>query len=166
MIQKNHPIRRWKQWLALPLLGVLLVAFACERSLDTVAPANTAIPSERIGDVPESARIYTYVEQMPHLADGGGTSAIVTYIQQHLVYPQVPAASQRTGRVFASFTVTDQGEVKTVQIVKGLDAPYDAAVVDAIKQLPRFVPGKQDGTPVNVSFTIPVLFAPTAPASK
>jgi hypothetical protein len=42
--------------------------------------------------------------------------------------------------------------------VKGIAPAYDAAVLAAIEKLPRFVPGKQSGRAVMVSFTVPVLF--------
>ena len=174
MIQKNNPIRRWKQWLALPLLGVLLVAVACEKA---APPAESAVSSANQSSqsapppppilAPKASQnsrshlsmVYTYAEQMPELPGGGGNQAIVEFIQQHLAYPKVAAADQRTGRVFASFNVDSQGEVQAPAIVKGLGAAYDEAVLAAVRQLPRFVPGKQDGKAVTVSFTVPILFA-------
>jgi TonB family protein len=159
MIQKTNSIRRWKQWLALPLLGLLLVAVACERNLDAVAPATTAIPSERIDNLAASSRVYTYVEKMPKMPGGGGNQAIVAFIQQHLAYPKVAAADQRTGRIFVSFVVDVQGNVQSPVIVKGLGAAYDEAVVAAVRQLPQLEPGTQDGKAVAVAFTVPVLFA-------
>ena len=161
MIQRTNPIRRWKQWLALPLLGVLLVAVACEKANTTLPPPPPPPPPIQLSVAPPASPsgVYSYVEQMPELTSGGGMAAIVAYIQQHLVYPSVPAGSQRTGRVFASFIVTDQGEVQAVKVIKALGPTYDAAVVTAIRQLPRFVPGKQKGRAVNVSYTVPILFA-------
>ena len=49
--------------------------------------------------------------------------------------------------------------MQAAEIIKGLSAAYDEAVLKAIQQLPRFVPGKKDGKAVNVSFTVPILFA-------
>jgi TonB family protein len=174
MIQKTNPIRRWKQWLALPLLGVLLVAVACEKAASPVAPAVSSAtadvqqapppppkPISADGRMapPAPPAVYTYVEQMPQLASGGGNQAIVAFIQQHLAYPKVAAADQRAGRVFASFIVDNEGKVQAPAIVKGLGTAYDEAVLAAVRQLPKFEPGKQDGKPVAVSFTVPILFA-------
>ncbi|GAC1370405.1 MAG: hypothetical protein NVSMB30_09040 [Hymenobacter sp.] len=117
---------------------------------------------------PASAdKLYTYVEQMPQLPGGGGNAAIVGYIQSHLVYPKVGPANRKEGRVFVSFTVTKTGEVQAINIVHGLAAEYDAAVVAAVRQLPRFTSGRQGGKAVNVSFTVPILFATaTLPAGQ
>ncbi len=171
MIQKTSPIRRWKQWLALPLLGVLLVAVACEKTTPLAAPAPSASRQDASAPPPPPIlhnltpapplppAVYVYVEQMPQLPGGGGNQAIVEYIQNHLKYPEVSPNDRRMGRVFVSFIVTNQGEVQAVDVVKGLGAAYDAAVVAAVQQLPKFVPGRQNDKAVNVSFTVPVLFA-------
>ncbi|MDO7850811.1 M56 family metallopeptidase [Hymenobacter convexus] len=168
MIQKTSPIRRWKQWLALPLLSALLFTVACEKVASPAEQAassaaqNALVPPPPPPPPPTLEKVYTYVEKMPQLPGGGGNRAIVEYIQNHLAYPQVSAANQKTGRVFVSFVVNSGGEVFNPNIVKGLGPEYDAAVVAAIGQLPRFEPGTQDGKPVAVSFTVPILFATAA----
>ena len=164
MIQKTTPIRRWKQWLALPLLAVLLFTVACERNKETVTPAGTPIPAAQLqyGVGEPKNGLYVYVEQMPQLPGGGGNTAIVEYIQRHLTYPNVAAANRKTGRVFVSFVVAESGEVKAPEIVKGLSPEYDNAVVAAVQQLPRFAPGQQAGKAVAVLFTVPILFATAA----
>ena len=86
-------------------------------------------------------------------------AAVSAYIQQRVAYPRLPAAEQHTGTVFASFIVTDKGEVQAAKIIKGLAPAYDEAVLAAIRQLPRMEPGLQDGRPVNVSITLPIKFA-------
>ena len=95
---------------------------------------------------------------MPKMPGGGQNKAIVDYIQSKLVYPDVAPANRKEGRVFVSFYVDSEGVVKQPKIVKGLDPAYDAAVVAAVQQLPRFTPGRQAGKAVAVSFTVPVQF--------
>ena len=175
MIQKTNPIRRWKQWLALPLAGVLVAAVACEKAAPPAEPAASSAsadaqvapppPPKLVSSVgsdtppPPPPAVYTYVEHMPELVSGGGNQAIIEFIQQHVAYPKVNAADQREGRVFVSFIVDNQGVVQAPAIVKGLGPAYDEAVLAAVRQLPRFAAGKQDGKSVAVTFTVPVLFA-------
>jgi TonB family protein len=103
--------------------------------------------------------VYAYVEQMPQLPGGGGQPAIVQAILSKIVYPKAaPGETLPAGRVFASFTVDADGAVQGPKIVKGLSPAFDEAVLSAIKQLPRFEPGKQGGQPVAVSFTVPIQF--------
>jgi TonB family protein len=104
-------------------------------------------------------KVYTYVEQMPKLPGDGGQRAIVEAIQRKLVYPKAKAGEALPdGRVFANFVVDTDGTVQNATIVKSLSAVFDNAVLAAIRQLPRFEPGKQNGKAVAVSFTVPIEF--------
>lgn len=103
-------------------------------------------------------KVYTYVEVMPQLPGGGGNAAIINAIQQAVKYPPLAVRNQVQGRVVVSFTVNAQGDVSDVKIVKGLGSGLDEEVARAVYQFPRFVPGKQDGKAVAVSFTVPITF--------
>jgi TonB family protein len=104
-------------------------------------------------------KIYTYVEQMPQLPGGGGMQALSQAVRSKISYPKAaPGETLPEGRVFASFVVDTDGTVQDVKTVKGLSPAFDEAVLAAIRQLPRFEPGKQNGKAVAVSFTIPIEF--------
>jgi len=99
-------------------------------------------------------KVYTQAEQMPTLAGGGG-AAIAAAIQKNLEYP---AGNTSEGTVLVKFVVDADGIVGNTTILKGLTAATDKAVLVAVQKLPRFVPGKQDGQPVAVAYTMPVRF--------
>ena len=103
-------------------------------------------------------KVYTYVEQMPELPTGGGQAAIVGAIQKAVRYPPMALRNQVEGRIFASFTVNPQGDVTDVKVVKGLGSGLDEETIRAIKTLPKFRPGKQNGRAVSVSFTVPITY--------
>ncbi|HET9503195.1 MAG TPA: TonB family protein [Hymenobacter sp.] len=104
-------------------------------------------------------KVYRYAEQMPQLPGGGGQVAITQAVQSKITYPKAaPGEVLPSGRVFANFTIDTDGTVQDAKIVKGLSPAFDAAVLAAVRQLPRFEPGKQNGQPVAVAFTIPVEF--------
>ena len=111
-----------------------------------------------VEEVVETNKVYTYVEQMPALPGGGGMGAIVSAIQKNVRYPAVDLRNQVEGRVFASFTVDENGDISDVKIVKGLSGTIDAETIRSIKSLPKFIPGKQNGRSVKVSFTVPVTY--------
>jgi len=110
---------------------------------------------------PEDSRAYTYVEEEASLPGGGGTAALTAAVQQALVVP----ADAEPGRVFVNFVVTQQGDAISPHILKGLSASTDAAVLAAVRRLPRLVPGKMNGRAVRVQFTLPITVSPT-PGSK
>ncbi|MBF9223886.1 TonB family protein [Hymenobacter ruricola] len=157
MIQKTSPVRRWKQWLALPLAGVLVLAVACEKATPKAEPAAAAAAQPAVAPPPPQM-VYETVDQMPALPGGGGSEAIVGAIQQHLDYPAVAPRDRKSGTSFVTFVVSDQGEVQAVKVLKSLGPAYDAAVIAAIQRLPVFVPGRKEGKAVAVSFTVPIQF--------
>ena len=108
---------------------------------------------ETVGSKP-----YHFVEQMPELPGGGGQAAIVAAIQRAVKYPRQALSNGVEGKVFVSFTVTSKGDVVDVQIVKGLGSGLDEETLRDIKTLPKFIPGKQNGREVSVSFTVPVTY--------
>ena len=110
-----------------------------------------------VEDVVEN-KVYTYVEQMPELPGGGGNTAIVVAIQKATKYPSLALRNQVEGRIFVSFTVNAQGDVSDVKVVKGLGSGLDEETIRAVKTLPKFRPGKQNGRAVSVSFTVPITF--------
>ena len=102
--------------------------------------------------------VYVSVEQMPELPGGGGQTAIVLAIQRAVKYPSLALHNGVEGKVYASFTVNEKGEIVDLRIVKGLGSGLDEETIRAIKSLPRFIPGKQNGREVSVSFTVPVTY--------
>ncbi len=113
--------------------------------------------SDIISDVVDN-KPYTYVEQMPQLPGGGGNAAIVAAIQKAIRYPPLALRNQVEGRIFVSFTVNAKGDVSDVKVVKGLGSGTDEETIRAVNSLPKFIPGKQNGRAVAVSFTLPITF--------
>jgi protein TonB len=122
----------------------------------TGAPLNEYPETEKF--TPTGNEVYTYVEQMPQLLRGGGTTAIVAYIQQRVRWPQALSRTDIEGRVYATFIVGKTGVVREAKIVKGLAPLLDAETLRVIRTLPAFTPGRQGGHPVAVSFTVPIMF--------
>lgn len=114
--------------------------------------------SKEIGDDVVKKTIFTVVEQMPQLTTGGGTAAIVAAIQKAVKYPSLALRNGVEGRVFVSFVVNPQGDVSDVKVVKGLGSGLDEETMRAVQNLPKFIPGKQNGQAVSVAFTVPISF--------
>jgi hypothetical protein len=104
-------------------------------------------------------KVYVYVDQMPTLNGQNAVAASTAAIKQYLVVP--PAAPD--GRLFVYFEVDKTGRVCHPKIVKGLRADVDSAVVAAVRQFPRFSPGKQAGKAVTVSFVVPAIISAKQP---
>ena len=101
--------------------------------------------------------VFLIVEDMPTF-QGGSIENFRNYIQATVKYPALAMENSISGTVYVSFVVNRRGEVSNITIARGVDASLDEAVINALKNAPKWEPGKQRGKPVNVSFSIPVKF--------
>jgi len=104
----------------------------------------------------EEAQIFTVVESMPGFP--GGDAARIKYLNENIQYPQMARESGIQGRVFVTFVVEKDGSVTDVKVLRGIGGGCDEEAVRVIKNMPKWVPGKQRGKPVRVQFNMPILF--------
>ena len=88
----------------------------------------------------------------------GGEAALMKWLQSHLQYPQLAAENNIQGRVVVQFVVTKSGAIGEVKVVRSVDRDLDREAIRVCKSLPKFVPGRQNGQPVSVWYTLPVTF--------
>ena len=100
--------------------------------------------------------IFRHVEQMPEFP--GGEAALMRFINENLRYPTTAIENGIQGRVTVQFVVKKDGSVDDVTVLHGVDSALDQEAIRVCKTLPKFIPGKQNGQPVNVWFTLPIIF--------
>ncbi len=88
----------------------------------------------------------------------GGENEMYAFIKKNLNYPAVDQEMGNQGRVTIRFVVNKNGEISNVQLVKGVSPGCDKEAMRVIKSMPKWIPGRQNGEPVNVYFIIPVVF--------
>ena len=164
---------RWKTLRALavvPVIALALLAFANTKSVAAVVANQQAImtPTSEVvkanaeaqvtdESVPQSKKmVYKSVEQMPRFP--GGEAGLMRYLQSNINYPANAAKNNIGGRVILQFVVEKDGHIGEVKVVRSIDPEIDAEAVRVVKSLPDFIPGRQDGEPVAVWYTIPVSF--------
>jgi TonB family C-terminal domain len=96
------------------------------------------------------------VQEMPEPV--GGESVLYKYIADNTHYPVIAKENGIEGKVFVRFCVTSKGAVDQVSILKGVDPDLDAEAIKVVKTFPLFKPGKQDGKPVPVWFSVSINF--------
>ena len=100
--------------------------------------------------------IFRHVEQMPEFP--GGQVELMKFINENLRYPVAAIENGIQGRVMVQFVVKKDGSVDDVTVLHGVDSALDQEAIRVCKTLPKFIPGKQNGQPVNVWFTLPIIF--------
>ena len=108
-------------------------------------------PEEPVKPKDEAFRV---VEQMPAFA--GGNEALIEFIQDNLRYPEND--EEISGRVIVEFIVRSNGSIENVTVLRSLDARFDKEAVRLVQSMPQWIPGKQNGNPVDVYFTLPIRF--------
>jgi len=104
----------------------------------------------------EETKVFDVVEQMPEFP--GGQAALLKWIGDHIKYPAVAEENGIQGRVVCTFVVERDGSVTDVQVARSIDPSLDKEAIRVLKQMPRWNPGKQNGSSVRVKYTVPVTF--------
>lgn len=106
--------------------------------------------------VVEETKIFTVVEQMPMFP--GGDGALMGYLRDNIHYPTVAAENGVQGRVVVGFVVERDGSITDVNILRGVDPSLDREAMRVVKSMPKWTPGKQNGSAVRVKYQVPVSF--------
>ncbi len=88
----------------------------------------------------------------------GGAGALFMHLQKNLNFPQEAKDNHVNGAVKTEFTVDSLGNIKDVKVLEGLGYGCDEAAIAAIKSMPKWTPGKKNGKPVEIKYTLPVRF--------
>ena len=104
----------------------------------------------------EETKVFDFVEQMPSCP--GGPSALMQYLSSNIKYPVVAEENGVQGRVVCTFVVERDGSITDVRVIKSVDPSLDKEAVRVVKSMPKWIPGKQNGSAVRVKYTVPVTF--------
>ena len=96
------------------------------------------------------------IDEMPEFK--GGMKELMKYIAENIKYPDQAKADRLQGNVEVHFNINQNGKVENVEVQKATYQLLDAEASRVINAMPNWIPGKQDGKPVNVSFIIPIQF--------
>ena len=122
------------------------LAKAEAKASDVTAPADTT-----------KNVVYDVTETLPQFP--GGQGVMMKYLAANIKYPASAVKAKKQGRVIVAFVIQKDGSVTNARIVKSVDPELDAEALRIVKAMPNWTPGTQDGKPVNVRYTIPVVFS-------
>ena len=103
-----------------------------------------------------NTKVYDVVDEMPCFP--GGNKGLMTFIVQNLVYPVTAQENGVQGRVIVSFVVETDGSIINVKVARSVDPSLDREAMRVVKAMPKWTPGKKDGKPVRVKYTVPMVF--------
>jgi TonB family protein len=123
-----------------------------DKSADNIAPPPPPPPPP----APPVTPLVTGYDEPPLFP--GGEKAIFKFIESNRKYPQPARDKNITGTVKVRFLVTETGKVERVTVMSSVEPLLDAEALRIINLMPQWQPGKLQGKPVSVTYTIPVSF--------
>lgn len=100
--------------------------------------------------------IYYLFEISPEFV--GGENAMYDFLGKYTNYPEEARKAGIEGRVFIRFCIDENGEIKEPTTVSKTPEILNKSAIETLLLMPKWTPGKQDGIPVKVYFTLPFAF--------
>lgn len=100
--------------------------------------------------------ILDMAETMPEFE--GGVQALLKYLSTNIKYPKTAEKAGTQGRVVVQFVVNKDGGIVDTKVVRGVDPELDKEALRVVNAMPKWKPGMQDGKPVRVKYTVPIMF--------
>ena len=120
---------------------------------DVIDDGNGKAGGHDLVENPGPHKIFKYVEQMPVF-----NGDVNQWLGRHTQYPDAARENGIAGRVIVQFVVNEDGSVSNAEAVKKASPALDAEAIRVVSAMPKWKPGKQNGIPVKVYFTLPVTF--------
>ena len=104
----------------------------------------------------EDEKIHTFVGEMPEFI--GGVKELFKYLGSNLKYPVREKETGIQGTVHLQFVIGKKGEIKNIEVLRGVNEAIDNEAIRVLKAMPNWKPGKQYGKTVNVKYNLPIKF--------
>lgn len=136
------------------LIPVALVGVVLMTSIQL--ESNTMIPVTPVNETIETPT--GDAETQPEFV--GGMNAMITYMQDNVIYPKQLANENIEAKVFVKFVISKSGKVQDVTLAKGSEhAAFNTEAMRVVSIMPDWTPGTKDGKAVSTEMTLPIQFA-------
>jgi TonB family protein len=101
----------------------------------------------------ESAMFMSYVDEQP-----SPKYRVNKFLSEAIRYPRKARKDKIEGRVIVKFVVNTSGTITNPEIISSPSDLLSAEALRVVKSMPPWQPGKHDGKPVKVFYTLPINF--------
>lgn len=160
--------------MLIPVIGVLLFVFSCEKEdmnpqLAAVAdfPEVIELPlsvqdlnvtpyQKPVYEAAGSDQVFDVVEQQPN--PPGQMSGWNQYLATNLQYPAQAREMGIEGTVIVVFEIHENGSIHNVEILRGIGGGADEEAIRVVQNSPTWEPGRQRGRAVKTRMRLPIRF--------
>jgi len=104
--------------------------------------------------------VYNKAEVAPSFT--GGNKAMMAYISDNVQFPKEAKENGVEGTVFVDFIIDEKGNVREVEVIEATSEEaiqsFREEAIRVVSSMPKWIPGRQRGKPVDVKFTLPITF--------
>ena len=97
--------------------------------------------------------VYFIAQEQAHYP--GGMQAWGRHLKNNM---QHPSDKKKSGSVWLSFVVTQEGNLSNIRVLRGIDRNYDLAAVDLLRKSGKWNPGLNNGKAVNSRTQIRIVY--------
>lgn len=121
----------------------------------TIVSKNYIPKEERVKERPR----FRGCEDLPVLKEKEkcAQQKMIEYSYKNLRYPALDREHSMEGRSIFSFIVGKDGYVKDVKAIKVFSRSIESEGIKLISNMPKMIPGTEDGKPIDVEFKIPIV---------
>ena len=88
----------------------------------------------------------------------GGIEKLHQYLSQEIKYPEYSRNNKIEGKVIIVFAIDIDGSLSNIEIRQSLSEDIDNEAIRVVKEMPKWIPGKEDGKEIKLYFSLPVQF--------
>lgn len=111
---------------------------------------------------PNEESVYNEVNEIDKVDEKpsfpGGESAMKSYLNSNVKYPDVAQENGIQGRVIVESIIEKDGSMSDVKVIRSVDPSLDREALRVVKAMPKWTPAKLKGIPVRTKCTTPVVF--------
>ena len=158
LVKEEHQVKQMDQLDDKVAVGTENKEGVKDRTVEAVRnDIAVAAPPPPPAPKPEVAnKVFDVVEEMPSFP--GGQGALMAFLSSNIKYPVVAQENGVQGRVIVGFVVEKDGSISDVKVMRSVDPSLDREAQRVVKAMPKWKPGKQNGSAVRVKYTVPVVF--------
>jgi protein TonB len=157
MVDNPDPIKELKSISEInaAAIGAVNVDGPLVPEIQAVAPPRAGDGGQPNSSTDEKEKEFVPLESQPEFP--GGKEAWVNFLNKHLRTPEDLEAGEKKV-VLIRFMVDLDGSVTGFTVVQSGGSAFDNEVIRVLKKMPKWKPAMQNGHPVGVPFTQPVIF--------
>ena len=137
------------------LVGILLSITANNANAQT-APKIKTIAKPKISGTRVDNKVYNVAEVQEKPIFPDGEAALFKYLADNLKYPAMARENGIEGTVYIEFVIDKDGSITEATVKRGIGGGCNEEALRLVNAMPKWIPGKKQGKPVKVKYTVPV----------